>query len=200
MIIGIDLDNTIIEYDCIFAKYAIDRGYPAELEKTKSAIRSYYLKEGKEESFTEMQAEVYGLGILNAECAEGLNEFIFHLHNYGHKLIVISHKTEFPYKGPQHNLRKAARKWLSKQEFVGIGLPIEKNQIFFESTKEKKIERINQSRCDVFIDDLIEILQMLPTNISRILYSPSGTTNAWNSSKTIVSWSKAYKVIRSARP
>ena len=61
---------------------------------------------------------------------------------------------------------------VSKNKFFNKnGLNI-KNDIFFESTKKLKIERIGKERCDVFIDDLPEILNMIDKSIERILYLP----------------------------
>jgi len=52
---------------------------------------------------------------------------------------------------------------------------VSKTNIFFESTREKKIKRISQSGCNVFIDDLEEIFNEVafPVNVRKILFTPN---------------------------
>ena len=47
-----------------------------------------------------------------------------------------------------------------------------KNNVFFNTTKSKKIEKIISLGCQYFIDDLPEILNLIPSEINRILYYP----------------------------
>ena len=129
-------------------------------------------EQGKDDEFTILQGEVYGLRILEAEPSEGMLESIKLLQEQGFKMVLVSHKTEKPYRGPEYNLREAAMKWLSKHSFLDQeGLNWSNSNIYFEDTKEKKVERIKNLRCNAFVDDLEEILQMLPNNIKKILYN-----------------------------
>ncbi len=51
---------------------------------------------------------------------------------------------------------------------------IDPANVFFELTKEDKVARAPQLRCEVFIDDLPEILAMagFPDGMRRILFDP----------------------------
>ena len=53
------------------------------------------------------------------------------------------------------------------------GLNLKKNQIFFEVTKENKIDRIKKTSCTHYLDDLPEILEMIPDGVNKILFSPN---------------------------
>ena len=54
--------------------------------------------------------------------------------------------------------------------------PAGESQVFFELTKEEKLARIGSFGCDVFLDDLPEILQAsgFPASTRRILFDPEG--------------------------
>ena len=54
-----------------------------------------------------------------------------------------------------------------------MGLGWEHEQTFFELTKEEKIARIVKLGCTHYIDDLPEILEMLPNTITKILFDPN---------------------------
>ena len=63
--------------------------------------------------------------------------------------------------------------WLQSHSFFGLeGLGWQKNQVFFELTKEEKVKRIVQLGCTHYIDDLPEILEMLPDTVQKILFAP----------------------------
>ena len=93
---------------------------------------------------------------------------------FGHSVSIVSHKTKHPYLGPPYNLHETARAWI-KQYLNKNNFPLfTDNQIFFELTKEEKIWRIQEINCDLFIDDLPEILlsPLFPPQIKRILFDP----------------------------
>ena len=138
--LGIDFDNTLVIYDEIFYKLALDRGYihkniPAE----KVSIRDYMILNGKENEFTEMQGEVYGNLIKNAKPQEGLAQALNNLLKKGIRISIVSHKTKFPIKGKKYNLHQAALNWLIsnnffEENFIGIGL----ENVYFEETINQK--------------------------------------------------------------
>ena len=53
----------------------------------------------------------------------------------------------------------------------GFGVAIE--NVFFESTRDEKLRRIAAAGCDIFIDDLEEVLAdpNFPATVERILFS-----------------------------
>ena len=173
-LLGLDFDNTLVLYDKLFQQLAIERSLiDISIPADKIAIRDYLRGKGQEEQFTLMQGEVYGVKILEAEPANGMLEALRNLGQAGYKVIIVSHKTKKPYKGPAYDLHQAAMKWLEKNKFFDPnGLGWSQQDVFFEESKEKKIERIKSEGCTHYVDDLPEILDMLPPNIVKILYDP----------------------------
>ena len=189
MRIGFDFDNTIVEYKDIFYLEASKRGFPkSNVIPMKNEIRNYYINRNQEDIFIELQAEVYGKAIQQASIAPGLEQLFIELRQNGHEIFVVSHKTIYPYKGPRYNLREAAIEWVNKQLIVGEDRPIPMRNVYFEPTKEKKIETINSLQIEIFVDDLVSILRMLPVNIVGILYSPFKYTSNWPRNQTIIDW------------
>ena len=66
--LGLDFDNTIINYESLFHKVAVERGLiPKKLPAHKKIIRDFLIEKQIEEEFTLIQAEVYGKRILEAK-------------------------------------------------------------------------------------------------------------------------------------
>lgn len=175
MRIGIDFDNTIVNYDGVFHAAALERGLiPADLAGDKNAVRDYLNGAGRKDDFTELQGYVYGTRMGLASVYPGFAEFVAGARANGHELFVVSHKTRYPILGPQHDLHEAARAFLKSTGFVGTH-GIAEDAIFFELTKDEKAVRAASLGVDVFIDDLPEILE-LPAlaGIRRILFDPAG--------------------------
>ena len=175
--LGLDFDNTIVQYDRLFHQVATERSLiPVTIEENKLAIREYLRITGREEEFTLIQAEVYGKRIIEAKASVGVLEALKKLEERGVKMTIVSHKTKFPYAGPQYNLREAAINWLEENKFFSeSGLNWKKNQVYFEDSKKAKIRRIEELRVSYYIDDLPEILLLLPSSIKKILYAPKGS-------------------------
>ena len=189
MIIGFDLDNTLIEYDDAFHLEAIKRGYGGKgVVHKKKEIRNYFNSIGKPEIFTEIQAEVYGICIKRINICPILNMILHELKKNKHKIYVVSHKTKYPYKGPKYDLRLEATNWIEKEISYKGDRSIQKDNIYFESTKKDKVNRIKALGIEVYIDDLVEILNDLDKCIAGILYSPNGYVENWPKEKTLTSW------------
>jgi hypothetical protein len=92
----------------------------------------------------------------------------------GHEIAIVSHKTRHPFLGPQYDLHAAARGWVEQHLLENGNDLIPASQVFFELTKEEKLARIADFDCDVFLDDLPEILQAtgFPNATRRILFDP----------------------------
>ena len=178
--LGIDFDNTLVCYDKLFYDLALEKGLIHEsIASDKISVRNYLRGQGKDEEFTLLQGEVYGLRILEAEPAEGMLKTLSELHERGISMVLVSHKTKTPYKGPQYDLHKAASSWLEKYGFRSKkGMNWSEKNIFFEQTKMDKIERIVDLECTHYVDDLSEILELLPEGIKRIHYNPKGYSKA----------------------
>jgi hypothetical protein len=175
MILGLDFDNTLIRYDELFYQVAFDKGLiPSDLSKTKNTVRDYLRQAGNEEEWTLLQGEVYGSRIQEAIAFEGMQEALKKISTQSERIFLVSHKTRTPYMGQQYDLHQAAMGWLQGHAFFDIeGLGWEENQVFFELTKEEKLQRIVQLGCTHYIDDLPEILEMLPDTVQKILFTPN---------------------------
>ena len=176
-LLGLDFDNTLVRYDKLFHQLALEKSLIEEsLPADKTAIRNYLRSQGQDEQFTLLQGEVYGLRILDAEPAEGMLNALGELHQRGIPMVLVSHKTQTPYKGPSYDLHQAAWSWLEKQGFFAPdGLGWSRDQVFFEESKQAKVARIEALCCTHYVDDLPEILEMIPNNIQAILYDPKQT-------------------------
>ena len=169
MRIGVDFDNTLVSYDDIFHRVALEQGaIPATLARSKLAVRDHLRREGREEVWTEMQGTVYGARMDEVQAYPGALEFLKWTREQGIEVCIISHKTRHPFLGPKHDLHAAAQRWVDRH--VGH------IETFFELTKEEKLERIRACRCEHYIDDLPEILLApgFPQDVQRVLFDPDG--------------------------
>lgn len=193
MRIGIDFDNTIISYDDIFRQSAAQRGIDiSQIKPNKTALRDHIrtLPDG-EITWQKMQAEVYGKKIVDAHLFDGFKEFIQHCRANNIETFIVSHKTEFAAQDPTTNLRKHARKWMQDHGFFD-DLAFLPHQIYFESTRTKKIKRIIDLRCTHIIDDLIEVLTdaQLPKNIQKLWFSQNPKTTSTATITQCQTWSQ----------
>ncbi|MDE3060294.1 MAG: haloacid dehalogenase-like hydrolase, partial [Pseudomonadota bacterium] len=169
MRIGLDFDNTIVSYDALFHRVALENGHiPADLPVSKNAVRDHLRAQDKEHLWTEMQGHVYGARMQEAAMFPNAPEVIAQLRDAGHALFIISHKTRRPYLGPAYDLHGAAQEWIAAH------LPlIPESSVFFHEKKEEKIGRIRSLACEAFLDDLPEILlhEAFPPQTKRYLFS-----------------------------
>ena len=196
-LLGLDFDNTLVHYDNLFHKLALEKNLIEEsVPAQKTAIRDYLRSRGQDVYFTLLQGEVYGLRILEAEPAEGMISTLKALQENGISMHLISHKTKTPYKGPAYDLQAAARAWLEKYGFFSTeGLSWTQEQVYFEESKESKLLRIKSLNCTHYIDDLPEILDMLPPQMNRILYAPNDPTTSLKHTH-MRNWEELPKIIK----
>lgn len=177
MILGVDFDNTIVAYDALFHRVALERGLiPADLPVNKTAVRDHLRATGREDAWTEMQGEVYGARLDEAEAYPGVLAFFRACRVRAIPVRIISHKTRHPFLGPAHDLHAAARGWLARQGFFDAtgGIALAEADAFFELTKTDKLARIASCGCTHFIDDLPELLTepAFPSGVARFLFDP----------------------------
>jgi hypothetical protein len=177
--VGVDFDNTIVAYDQLFHRCAVERGLvPAETPARKSAVRAFlWCLPGGNTAWTELQAIVYGVRIAEAEPAPGVVDFLRQCEAQGVRVSVISHKLEFPALGPRINLHQAARRWLQEHNlYAAGGGGLQPARVFFEASQEAKSARIIGQRCTHFVDDLLEMFRAphFPAQVARLLYQPVG--------------------------
>jgi hypothetical protein len=175
--IGIDLDNTLINYDGVFCSLAVAGGLiAAPATRTKAAVREAIraLPDG-ELAWQRLQGVVYGKGVRDAVLFDGAEMFLRCARERGCDIFIVSHKTEFGHYDPDRvNLRDAARAWMAMQGFFhvqGFGIPQE--NVLFASTRAEKIAAIRALGVGIFIDDLPEVLEDddFPPAVTGILFT-----------------------------
>jgi hypothetical protein len=187
--IGVDFDNTIVSYDGLFHRAAVDKGLiPSTLPQTKLAVRDHLRSIGREDDWTELQGYVYGPRMSEAAPFPGVIGFFEWARASGVDMAIVSHRTKHPFIGPQHDLHAAARGWVTLfLEKQGL---IRHEQVYFELTKGDKLARIVSTGCTHFIDDLPEILlaEAFPGGTQRILFDPENHHQAQNDLLALASW------------
>ena len=121
MRIGIDFDNTIVDYSDIFTKQACRLGWiKAGGKKTKQEVRDMIKKlPDGEMKWKKLQGLVYGKFITDASPFEGVIEFIQRCRSEEIDVFVVSHKTEYVEALEEKvNLREAALNWLRANGFL----------------------------------------------------------------------------------
>ncbi len=197
--LGIDFDNTIVCYDALFHRVALEDGcIPAELPANKSDVRNHLRSVGREDHWTEMQGRVYGARMAEAAPYPGVLEFFRACRDLGIAVFIISHKTRTPFAGKPYDLHAAARDWLERQGFLDpsrIGLP--PGNVFFELTKADKLRRIGNCGCTHFIDDLPELLAEadFPANVARVLFDPNRLYLGDSRFRRLHRWNAAPRVV-----
>ena len=197
--LGLDFDNTLITYDEIFYKLAIERNLiNKDLVHQKNVIRDFLRRKNLEDEFTLLQAEIYGNRIIEAEPSENLIENLLTLKKLKNiEFFIISHKTKKPIKGPSYDMHKAAKNWLYKNKFFDPeGLNFKEENIFFEETKLSKIKRIHSISCTHYIDDLPEILDLLEEDCIKIFYNPFNCKIKNNKYINLSNWKNLAKVFQ----
>ncbi len=187
--IGIDLDNTIIDYDAAFAAAARELGIDAAGGKTalRDRIRSL---DGGEAVWMRVQAQVYGPGIGAARLFDGVDAFIARARERGIALTIVSHKSEFAAAAPGGpNLRACATAFVRER---GIDVPL-----CFESSREEKCRRIAACGATHFVDDLVEVFAdpAFPPRVQRWLFAPHGAPAGGPASRVFASWHEVRRAV-----
>ena len=174
--IGIDFDNTIISYDDVFCAAAkrgglVGSDFTGGKQAVRDAIR--LLPDG-ELAWQRLQGQVYGKGIGAAKLVTGVEPFLRRARAEGCDVVIVSHKTEYGHFDPDRvNLRAAALDWMAGQGLFDGSYGIVRQDVYFESTRAKKLKRIAALSLTHFIDDLEEVLTDpdFPPRIERILFA-----------------------------
>ena len=175
MKVGIDFDNTIVSYERVFHKVALEKSLiNSNVAISKISVIDHIRTFINNDTWTELQGYVYGKRILDADIYDGFIDFLKFAKNNQIEVIIVSHKTIYPYLGKKYNLHDSARKFISKF-FINENINLlETKNIFFELTQREKAMRIQEESCDYFVDDLPEIfsLKEFPRKTKQILFDP----------------------------
>jgi hypothetical protein len=175
--IGIDFDNTIVCYDEVFVRTAKGEGLiPHDFRGGKAGVRDFIRRlTGGEEKWQRLQGKVYGSQMDDASLFEGVARFLSRCRQRADtSVFIVSHKTEFGhFDASGISLREVACAWMAKHAFFDKGgFNLADDALYFESTRDDKIERIARLGCTHFIDDLEEVLghPRFPVGVRRILF------------------------------
>lgn len=180
LIIGIDFDNTIISYDRLIHKIALEKGLiPPSFSQSKKEIRDHLRRQPQGEiEWQKIQALIYGARIQEAALISGVKPFLQECAQRNIKVYIISHKTEYSnlYKEGV-NFRTSALNWMNEHLFSEH---LAAAAVHFTSTQDEKIIKIGSLGCTHFIDDLEEVLNspLFPQKVTKILFNQqSGSGN-----------------------
>jgi len=194
ILIGVDFDNTLVNYDEIMYISSLQKGLISpDTAKNKKEIRDTIrlLPDGEIE-WQKLQAEVYGPRMDGAELIDGVPAFFEFCKTNNLAVRIVSHKTEFAnYDRTGTSLREASLQWMRKNGFfMPDGLALSESSVFFESTRAEKIGRIIELGCTHFIDDLEELFleESFPGDVKKILYAPHGYKQAPADVRAAASW------------
>lgn len=169
MLLGLDLDNTLIRYDRLFESLASELGLAPDNTRGKTAVRDTVRASHGDESWQHLQALAYGKRIAEAELFPQVAETLATLKAAGHKLIIISHKSRYTslYGAAGPDLHAAARRFLKQ-----CGLDRLVDEVLFCPTREEKCLAIARAACDAFVDDLPEVFEhaSFPKICRKILF------------------------------
>lgn len=183
MLVGIDLDNTIINCHLLFHALAREKGWMDEtVPCEKNAIREAVRSRHGERAWQELQALAYGPRLHEAALFPGVVETCLAWKEKGMELVIISHKTRASAWGA-YPLRQAARDFLARPETCRLFPP---DHVFFTDTRRDKVALIAHLQCGLFIDDLPEVLAEpeFPRSCRRVLFTPPPARGEENRSWT----------------
>jgi len=195
--IGIDFDNTIVGYDAVFCAAAIEYGLlPPRFTGSKREVRDILRRRPDGELvWQRLQGEVYGKRMFAAVPIPGVLDFLAACRDGADtEPVIVSHKTEFGHHDPDRiNLRDAARTWLAAHGVTAGDNPlIDPAKVWFEPTREDKIARIKALGCEIFIDDLEEVLTHpeFPVATTCIQYTGGDAAPAGVGHRACATWSE----------
>lgn len=179
-VVGIDLDNTIINYDRSCHVLAVAQGWlPQDAPRGKRAVRdALRAQPDGEMRWRQLQAQIYGPRLDLAEPMPGVMDFFLACRGAGLETCVVSHKTRFANAFDTGvDLCRAAMHWLDGHGFFDArGGGLSPGDIWFEPDRGAKARRIAALHCALFIDDLEEVFSdpAFPPGVEKILFAPSG--------------------------
>lgn len=170
--VGIDFDNTLVSYDDVFLRAAIEcELLPRHFTGDKTAVRDSIRMATGDTQWAKLQAEVYGRRMIEAMMIEGAGDFVLACRKHGAEVYIVSHKSRHA-AADGADLHTAALTWMECNRFFHKdGLAFTRGDIFFEPTREAKCRRISELGCSHFIDDLEEVFREpeFPSGVERFL-------------------------------
>ncbi|MDJ0841264.1 MAG: hypothetical protein QNK37_32435 [Acidobacteriota bacterium] len=207
MLIGIDLDNTILDYSELFPQLARERNWlPAGDIPSKAALKRGLAEtagdaETGELRWQRLQALAYGPQIGRARLFDGFTDFVRTMRDAGHRLVIVSHKSRTSNLDPSVNLHDWARKTLSERGFFDE-LGFARGEVYFEETRDEKLARIQALQPDVFIDDLPKVFQHpgFPADSQGLLFGRDESLPAFDHWEALTEFCPCLADLRALNP
>ena len=199
MLIGVDLDNTIISYQASL-RHCVAALYPQVdfFDYTKDTVKEALLAQPEGmNKWMRLQGKLYGYGLKWAQPYSGVVSLLSQLQEMGHEIVIVSHKTLYGHFDEDRvNLHDAALYWLDRHLFASL---VGRVDTHFCLTQDEKVNTIATLGCDVFIDDLFEIFDHpnFPPNIKAIHFNESNKGSAGISGRTYqcASWEAIHDIV-----
>ena len=118
--IGIDFDNTIVNYDVVFQYLAkknllVDKSWIGSKKQLRELLVN---KKNGVEVWKKLQGQAYGKYIKLSNLNSGVKNFLTRMNFLGVNVFIVSHKTIYGhYDKEKILLRSEALKWLSDNKF-----------------------------------------------------------------------------------
>jgi len=199
MKIGLDFDNTIVCYDQAIATLAEECfDLPDQIPRTRLGLRDYLRSENREPEWTSFQGLLYGPGMRYAKPFDGAVSTMQQLASDGYELAIISHRSRYPYAGPEYDLHDAAHNWIISQLHPNKIFDVPSQPVFFLETLEEKLKRVSDLSCDIFVDDLFTVLDStdFPKSTLGILFDPANSVSHNQKVNRISSWPSLLTLIK----
>jgi hypothetical protein len=192
-VVGVDFDNTIVSYDPVFRALAHEWLAGVEGMDSRIAVRDHLHRTGQTDLWLDLQRLAYGKRISEAAPFPGVKEFLIGCGAQDMGVRIISHKSSDSRNGDGIDLRGAALTWLQDRGFFDDRIPLTVSDVYFEETREAKLERIASSGCRYFIDDLPGVLEDpgFPGDVQGILFDPKGLRDPSRALALARTWDEA---------
>jgi len=194
--IGIDLDNTIIDYELSIEALCRDQYPTLSLAKnSKEELKSAITNSLGNKEWTRCQSLLYGRYIEFAELYSSSAKTIYSLQKSGWEVQIISHKTETSISSSRIPLREIAENWLLEKLSPVFQSKYElKSKIHFCNSIDEKINKILNLKCKAFVDDLHLVLSLLPKDISRYWIFQNQSDDK-NGITAVENWEDLYRIV-----
>lgn len=192
--IGVDFDNTIACYDQVFFSLARTLHVLDEsVEPSKARVKERVLSRPDGDLiWQKMQGQAYGRYMYLASVFPGFIEFLYLSRIKGHSVFVVSHKSEYGHFDEDRvPLRDSAMNWMRVHGLVGTtALSLNEDEVFFEQTRELKVNRIRELGCTHFIDDLQDVFvePSFPAGTGKVLFDPQRMATSDHAGHMASSW------------
>jgi hypothetical protein len=200
--IGLDLDNTLIDYDKAFGEV----GAEIQLLKaghgltTKDEVKAFLRTPPHvEEDWMRLQGQVYGRHIGRARMYDGVDACLRMLRARGARLSIVSHKTRYGhFDADRVSLWDAAMSWLERHQFfTADGYGLDRSDVHFSETRAGKIATIARIGCQAYVDDLAEVLRdpLFPASTQGIWFAADKDASEGDGLKPYRHWKEIAKAL-----